>query len=41
MTAYPGLEVRWTPGPGGVVLSGGELLAATLPECAVYKAFNT
>lgn len=35
---YPGLESRlWTR--GGV--SGGEVLAAALPDAAVYKAFNT
>ncbi|PNH05802.1 Metalloreductase STEAP3 [Tetrabaena socialis] len=36
LTSWPGLEVRWTAGT-----SGGEVLAAVLPDTIVYKAFNT
>lgn len=36
LTHYPQLEVRWDKS-----LSGGEALAAALPNTAVYKAFNT
>lgn len=35
LTAFPGLEVRWTG------KSAGEIIAENLPEAAVYKAFNT
>jgi 8-hydroxy-5-deazaflavin:NADPH oxidoreductase len=36
LTAWPGLEVRWTQG-----VSAGEKLAEYLPNAKVYKAFNT
>lgn len=35
LSAYPGLEVRWTNS------SGGEALQALLPDTHVFKAFNT
>jgi len=36
LTDFPDLEVRWTQGT-----SGGEVLQKCLPDCKVYKCFNT
>ena len=36
LAGYPALAVRW-----GEPLSGGEVLAAALPDSFVFKAFNT